>query len=154
MHNRTRVGRRSIIAGAAAAALLPQDGHGQSDYPNRIVRIIVPYPPGGGVDVTARVSGAAMAQFLGQNIVIENRAGAGGPIGSGAVATAAPDGYTLLMHSSAHVANQHLMANLPFHYATAFMFVWRRLTGCFILEVKLSTARSRSSSSGGHSSRA
>jgi tripartite-type tricarboxylate transporter receptor subunit TctC len=121
MHKPMRPRRRSLIAGAAASALLPRASLGQPDYPNRLIRMIVPYPPGGGVDVTARVAGAAMARFLGQNIVVEHKPGAGGSIGSGAVATAAPDGYTLLMHSSAHIANQHLMANLPFHHATAFI---------------------------------
>jgi tripartite-type tricarboxylate transporter receptor subunit TctC len=65
------------------------------DYPTRPVRLIVPYTPGGIVDIVARLTGAALARELGQPVIVENRAGAGGTVGMRAVATAAPDGYTL-----------------------------------------------------------
>jgi tripartite-type tricarboxylate transporter receptor subunit TctC len=71
--------------------------HAQSQYPSRAIRIIVPYTPGGTVDILARTLGPSLYQALGQPVVIENRPGAGGNLGTEAVAKAAPDGYTLLM---------------------------------------------------------
>lgn len=70
------------------------------DYPNRAIRLIVPYPPGGGMDVTARVIGQKLGEILGQQVVIENRPGASGAIGTEAVVKAVPDGYTLLLSPS------------------------------------------------------
>jgi tripartite-type tricarboxylate transporter receptor subunit TctC len=79
-----------------ALALTMAVAHAQ-DYPNRAVRIIVPYPPGGGMDVTARVIGQKLGELLGQQFIIENRSGASGTIGTEAVVKATPDGYTLLL---------------------------------------------------------
>ncbi len=87
------------------------------DFPTRPLRIISPYPPGGGTDTTARLVSPAMAEFLGQPIVVENRGGAAGSIGAAAVAASAPDGYTLLVDSIGQAANPHLLRNLPFDYA-------------------------------------
>src|SRR6185295_15976925 len=70
------------------------------DYPNRPITLIVPYPAGGGVDTIARVMAAKLAPALGQQIVIENRPGAGAVIGTRAAAKAAPDGYTLVMFTT------------------------------------------------------
>jgi tripartite-type tricarboxylate transporter receptor subunit TctC len=75
--------------------------HAQGPYPNRPIRIVVPYTPGGTVDILARALSPALQQALGQPIVIENRAGAGGNIGAELVAKSAPDGYTLLMSTNA-----------------------------------------------------
>lgn len=90
-------------------------------YPAKPVRIIVPFPPGGSVDTVARVVGQKLTNALGQQFVIENRAGASGNIGTGYAAKAAPDGYTLLMSSSPPLAaNVHLFAKLPFDPALDF----------------------------------
>jgi tripartite-type tricarboxylate transporter receptor subunit TctC len=78
------------------------------------VRIVVPYAPGGGVDIVARAIGQELTKRLNQQIVIENKTGAGGNIGSDAVAKAAPDGYTLLMASPANTINSSLYAKMPF----------------------------------------
>jgi tripartite-type tricarboxylate transporter receptor subunit TctC len=81
-------------------------------FPARPIRIIVPFPPGGGTDVVARTVAPRMSEILGQPIVVENRAGAGGNIGTEFVARAAPDGYTLLVASAATAINTTLAKNL------------------------------------------
>src|SRR5207253_5290607 len=87
-----------LISAVLAALLLPAAGRAVADdYPNRPVTLIVPYPPGGGVDTIARVIGQKLSGALGQQIVIENRTGAGAVIGTRAAAKAPPDGYTLVM---------------------------------------------------------
>ena len=84
-------------------------------YPTKPVRIIVPFPPGGSVDTVARVVGQKLTTALGQQFLVENRAGASGNIGTDYVAKVAPDGYTLLMSSSPPLAaNIHLFTKLPF----------------------------------------
>src|SRR5947208_10328999 len=83
-------------------------------YPERIIKIVVPFAPGGGTDVIARTLAQEMARDLGQSIIIENKPGAGTIIGTQAVATSAPDGYTLLMGTFANAVNPSLNANLPY----------------------------------------
>lgn len=99
---------RALALAAAwsfAAACLAQD------WPAKPVRVIVPFAPGGPVDIVARIVGARLNETFGQQFVVENRAGAGGNIGAAAVAKSAPDGYTVLMTSSAIVVNVSLYAN-------------------------------------------
>lgn len=91
-------------------------------YPNRPIRLIAPFPAGGLADVLARLVGDEMSRSLGQPLIVENRAGAGGNTGADAVAKAEPDGYTLLMSSAGILtANQFLYAKMPFDPETAFM---------------------------------
>jgi tripartite-type tricarboxylate transporter receptor subunit TctC len=91
-------------------------------WPDRPIRLIAPFPAGGLADVLARAVGDQMQKTLGQTIVVENRAGAGGNTGALAVATAAPDGYTLLMSSAGILtANPHLYAKMPFDAESAFI---------------------------------
>jgi len=100
----------------AAFALLALAGlaHAQS-YPNQSIRLIVPWPPGGGVDTTGRMIAQPLSQRLGQSILVDNRAGAGGNIGTEFAAHQKADGYTLLMGSiSPNAVNQHLYARLGF----------------------------------------
>jgi len=85
------------------------------DYPSRPIRFVVPYPPGGPLDIMARAIGQKLAQTWGQPVVVDNRAGAGGNIGADLVAKSAPDGYTLLMGAVAtHAINPTLYGKLPY----------------------------------------
>jgi len=94
---------------AAAAPLVAAQ-----EYPTRPIRMIVPYPPAGGTDIVARVIAEPLGQALGQPIVIENRGGAAGNVGTDAAAKAAPDGYTVLFTLSSHTINPKLYDKLPF----------------------------------------
>jgi len=105
--------RRSLVAGSLA---LPFAARAQA----RAIRLIAPYPPGGGVDTTARLLAGPMGAFLGQPVVVENRAGAGGSIGAAELARSAPDGATAMVDAMAHTVNPALLRGLPFDYATAF----------------------------------
>ena len=95
------------------ALLACQCAFGQA-FPSKPIRLIVPFTPGSGTDVIARTLGEAMAQNLGQAVVVENRPGAGGTIGAAQVAKAEADGHTLLVHSSGHVVNAAIYPNLPY----------------------------------------
>jgi len=100
------------VAGPAAA----------QTYPDRPIRLIAPFPAGGLADVLARAVGEEMSKTLGQPVIVENRAGAGGNTGADAVAKAAPDGYTLLMSSAGILtANPFLYSKMPFEAETAFI---------------------------------
>lgn len=101
----------------AAAAMLPLSVGAQAAYPNRPIKLVVPFAPGGGSDVTARAVANKLSQRLGQPIVIDNKAGAGGSIGMAAVATAPADGYTLLFTTTALATNAATAAKLPFNPA-------------------------------------
>jgi len=85
-------------------------------WPSKPIKLVVPYPPGGSTDVTARVIADGLRPLLGQSVVIDNRPGAGGNIGGEAVAKSAPDGYTFLMATSTHVTNMSLYKNLPYDF--------------------------------------
>lgn len=90
--------RRALLAGMAAAAVLGMTGPVLAqDYPNKVIKLVVPYPPGGATDVIGRVMAQKLSVALGQQVVVDNRAGAAGSIGAAAVAAAPADGYTLLM---------------------------------------------------------
>src|SRR3712207_4718683 len=104
-----------------AAVLLPGLAPAQGSYPNRPVRIIVPFAAGGTTDIFSRLLGEKLSQALGQQFVIENRAGAGGNIGADAVAKAEPDGYTLVMGTvGTHAINASLYAKMPYDPLTDF----------------------------------
>src|SRR6516165_12203213 len=103
----------TLLGGAAAAAMSPLVAAAQ-DYPNRAITLIVNFPPGGSTDAMARIIREPLSQALGQNIIIDNRGGAGGTTGAAAVANAKPDGYTLLLSvNSALTTNRYLQKNFP-----------------------------------------
>ncbi len=100
------------ILAAVAWTLAGLCGAGAADYPSRVITLIVPYPPGGGVDAMARVVATKLSEVFRQQVVVENRGGAGGTIGTRAVARAAPDGYTLLLgHTGTISINPTLYTN-------------------------------------------
>ncbi len=102
------------IVGAALVSLASGAALAQGAYPSRQVHILVPYPAGGGVDVVTRTLGEELSKQWGQGVVVENRAGAGGTIASRAVASAEPDGYTLIVVASGHATNPFLYPKLPY----------------------------------------
>src|SRR5262245_17587709 len=106
--------RRTIIRGIAAALALAAGPGFAQDFPTKPVRVIVSFTPGSATDIVGRIVTAKLAEYWGQPVVVENRSGAGGAIGSAAVAKAAPDGYTLLINSSAHTVNPAIYATLPY----------------------------------------
>ena len=97
--------RDFIILVGAAAMILPASADAVEAFPNRPIRLIVPYPPGGGTDIVGRVLGEKLGASLGRPIVVDNRGGAGGVLGTEIVVKAAPDGYTLLLVPTSHVIN-------------------------------------------------
>ncbi len=101
-------------AATLAAALLPLQALAQGAYPNKPVRFVVPYPPGGGTDVIARIVQGKLQEQLGQTVVIENRGGGGGSLGSDVVAKAPSDGYTVLFTLSSHTINPAIFPKLPY----------------------------------------
>src|ERR1700732_4437764 len=117
--SRSRVSRRALLAGIAAAPLVRR-ASAQGAWPTRPVQVMVPYPPAGGADTTARILYAKVGTILGQQFVIENRGGAGGTIGEALVAKATADGYTILHDGTAYSINGALYSNLPFDYNKDF----------------------------------
>jgi tripartite-type tricarboxylate transporter receptor subunit TctC len=109
-----RVALAVFFSGALAATVAAQT------YPNRPVRLVIPFAPGGSNDVFGRVIAAQLTDKLGQSVFVDNRAGAGGVLGTDIVSKSTPDGYTLLLISSAHAVNASLAKNLPFDPVKSF----------------------------------
>jgi tripartite-type tricarboxylate transporter receptor subunit TctC len=108
-----------LLTGLAGTPFVGR-AHAQADWPARPVRVMVPYPPAGGADTTARIVYARLSEDLGQQFAIENRGGAGGTIGEEVVAKAVPDGYAILHDATAFSVNGSLYSNLPFDYRKDF----------------------------------
>jgi hypothetical protein len=125
--------RRALLATAAILAL-PRLA--QAAWPDRPIRLIVPFAPGGGTDTTARIVAQALTERLGQSVVVENRAGAGGAIGMAQAAQAPPDGNTLVMgHVATHVVNMAVQANPGYDTARDFVTLGITSTAANILEL-------------------
>ena len=108
----SRLGRIALLA--IVSITLPAIAWAQH-YPDRPIKLIVPVPPGGGVDILSRAIGQKMSVSMGVPVVIDNRAGASAAIGTEALATAKPDGYTIMMGYSAHATNPIFNPNLPYN---------------------------------------
>lgn len=117
------INRRRVLAagtGLLGAAALPGLARAQA-YPSRPITLVVPFAPGGAVDISARAVADRLGKVLGQTVIVENRAGAGGAIGSALVAKAPADGYTLVVTSqSTHVVGPAVTPNLPYNVETDF----------------------------------
>jgi tripartite-type tricarboxylate transporter receptor subunit TctC len=113
-----RLSRRAVLA---AGALAPFAAQAQENWPSRPMRFVVPYPPGGPTDILGRVVAQRVGADLGQTIVVDNRGGASGVIGSAEVTRAAPDGATFLVNASIHVIIPHLNAQMPFDTLADFV---------------------------------
>jgi len=118
----TRRQHLHLIAAAIAAPALPRIAWAQS-WPSKPIRVIVPFSAGSTIDIVSRIVFDPLSQQLGQSIIVENRAGAGGTLGAAAVARVEPDGYTLLVNSSAHSATPAIYANAPYDTARDFAAV-------------------------------
>lgn len=111
-----------VYAAIIAGMLYPAGAAWPQAYPARVVRVIVPFPPGGANDIVTRLLLPKLSEQMGQQFVLENRVGAGGTIGTAAVAQSRPDGYTLLVNSVAsHVSNAHLYRKLPYDAQADFV---------------------------------
>jgi len=104
----------AVVAALAIAAGFPEDARAQEAFPTRPIKIIVPFTPGTGIDILARTLGDKMGYALKTSVVVENRPGASGNIGTEAVAKSSPDGYTLLMTANTIVLNRSLFKTIPY----------------------------------------
>jgi tripartite-type tricarboxylate transporter receptor subunit TctC len=109
-----------LSVGLSLAFLWTASAPAHAAYPDRVVKIVVPFAAGGGTDLIARTLAEGMARDLGASVIIENRPGAGTIVGTASVASSPPDGYTLVMASFAHAVNPSLNSKLPFDPAKAF----------------------------------
>jgi tripartite-type tricarboxylate transporter receptor subunit TctC len=112
--SKRKAGLLSFALAALALLSVVSTHPAWAEYPDRVIKLVVPYPPGGGTDVIARTLAQAMTEDLGVTVVITNKPGAGTIIGTEAVATSDPDGYTLLMGTFANAVNPSLHTKLPY----------------------------------------
>lgn len=129
------IGRRTVI-GAAGASLLAAPSLAQS-FPNKPLKMIVPYPPGGGTDGLGRITAERLADKLGQQIVVQNIGGASGTVGSDTVRRADPDGYTLLFNASLFVLGKYVVASCPYDPQADFRQVAQAGEAPLVLVVNL-----------------
>jgi tripartite-type tricarboxylate transporter receptor subunit TctC len=113
-----RIDRRRLVALAAAGVLVPVAGGrtapSAEGWPNRVIKLVVPFTPGGGIDNIGRIIGARLSEIWGQQVVIENKPGAGGNIASEFVARSAPDGYTMYITAAGLAVNQYLFVTVNY----------------------------------------
>ena len=116
------IGRRSIVGAALAAPMLARHGWAQSTYPNKPIRMVVPFAAAGTTDLLGRIAAEILQNAWGANVVVENKSGAGGNVGAQIVATAPADGYTLLLGTvGTAVTNQFLYKKMPYDTDKAFV---------------------------------
>lgn len=124
---------RRHLLGGAAGTLLAAPALGQAGFPNRPVRMIVPYPPGGATDAMSRLAAQKIQERLGATVVVENRSGANGQVGTQAVLQAPADGYTILGSASIHVMARHVMRNVPYDPVADFVPLARTARGPLVM---------------------
>jgi tripartite-type tricarboxylate transporter receptor subunit TctC len=126
-------GRCGVRALAALVVALAGAGAAAQAYPSRTITMVMPYAPGGPGDTITRVFAAAMQKHLGQQIVVDNPAGASGTIGTAKVARSAPDGYTLLMIHVSHATNMAMYKGLPYHPVDDFEPIGSATSGPMVI---------------------
>ena len=129
-----RTTRRTLVLSASAAVLGVTPARAQP-YPARPVRLVSPFAPGGGTDILGRIVAQKFSEFFGGNMIVENRAGAGGNVGAQSVAKAEPDGYTLLMAVNSYVINANVHRSVPFDLRRDFAPIGMVATSPFALVV-------------------
>jgi tripartite-type tricarboxylate transporter receptor subunit TctC len=127
--------KRLAVAAAIALALLALHANGVSaqTYPNKPIRIIVPFVAGGAVDTLARMMGAKLSESLGQPVIVENRPGAGGNVAADAVAKSPPDGYTILQNTNGQAISPAIYRSLPFDVVKDFVPVTQLVASQLVL---------------------
>src|SRR5690348_9678512 len=130
---------RRTFAAALLACIATSFAHAQAPYPTRPIRLLVPFAPGGGVDVVARIVGKQVSEKLGQPILIESKPGGGGAVAVGELMRAAPDGYTLLMTTSAH-ATLPKLNKLAWHPSNDFTPIASIYTYMFVIATNAQSA--------------
>jgi tripartite-type tricarboxylate transporter receptor subunit TctC len=125
--------RIGLTLGLALMACASAAGAQAQSYPNKTVRIVVPYGPGGGVSILAQLVGTKMQELMKQPVIIDNRPGAGGNLGADLVAKSPPDGYTILMHTSSMSSLSSLYGKLPFDPAKDFIPVSMVISTQFVI---------------------
>jgi tripartite-type tricarboxylate transporter receptor subunit TctC len=124
---------RRHLLGGAAGTLLAAPALGQGGFPNRNIRMVVPYPPGGATDAMSRLAAQKIQEKLGATVVVENRSGANGQVGSQAVLQAGADGYTILGSASIHVMARSVMRNVPYDPVADFVPLARTARGPLVM---------------------
>jgi tripartite-type tricarboxylate transporter receptor subunit TctC len=122
---KSRVLSKTIIVSVASLAILSISSisTAQENYPNKPIRLLLGFAPGGGSDIVARLIAKPLGERLGQNVTVENRPGAGGNIAADQAAKAAPDGYTIVLLPSGHASNAAMKKTLPFHPVNDFAWI-------------------------------
>ena len=131
--SRPAAGLLAAVFSGLAMLAAPAQGASAADYPARPIHLIVPYPPGGSTDPVARMLAAEAGPLLGQPIVVENRPGASGAIGTDAVARAAPDGYTILLHTSVIATDPTLKPDAPYDVQRDLAPITQAVTGPYVV---------------------
>lgn len=126
---------RSLLLGSLLAVSLSTGFAQASAYPSKPVRLIVPFAPGGFTDVVARILGQKLSATMGQQFVVENKAGAGSIIGTDFVAKSAPDGYTLVMVSTTHVISPWIYKSMPYDPLKSFTVISKLVDSPYVLLV-------------------
>jgi tripartite-type tricarboxylate transporter receptor subunit TctC len=136
-HSPSSISRRTLLGGLATVAATPWVAQAQSGskFPTKAVTLVVPYSAGGGTDIVGRLIAQQLQELWGQSVVVDNRTGANGAIGSNLVAKAAPDGHTLLLVVGSHAINPVLMKSLPYDTAKAFTPITNIATSPMVLVV-------------------
>jgi tripartite-type tricarboxylate transporter receptor subunit TctC len=130
---------RTVLLGLALLASVAPWTHAMAKWPDKPVMLVVPYAPGGGTDIVSRLVAQKLSELWGQSVVVENRPGANGVIGSSHVAKSAPDGYTLLMVVGSHAINPVLMKSLPYDTTRGFTAITRLAISPMVLVVAKSS---------------